>query len=201
MVIFVSGFFLYNSFFRMAKKKKKQHRGYYCSICGDCKPNEKFSGKGHAKHICKECEALPQECKNELRYISLIDRAAWKYPRSRQDWELLEKMAKNKKYPEAMEYAQSILENNNKHSTPEDIEEDMDDWDNPVEGNIGELFRESLSFSEFDEDSQEEIRDALREDIYDIICYSGALLKVFPYLLDEQILAKRYFFAGSNGFR
>jgi hypothetical protein len=157
----------------MAKKKKK-HRGHYCRICGDCKPNEKFSGKGHAKHICKECNALPQERKNELRYINLIDRAAWKYPRSRQDWELLEKMAKNKKYPEAMEYARSVL-GMNKHSA-EDIG-DSGDWDNPVESDIGGLFKESLSFSEFDEDSQEEIRDAVREDIYDIICYEDGAVK------------------------
>lgn len=37
----------------MAKKKKKQ--GHYCRICGEYKANEKFSGKGHAQHICKAC--------------------------------------------------------------------------------------------------------------------------------------------------
>lgn len=37
----------------MSKKKKQQ--GHYCRICGECKANEKFSGKGHAQHICKTC--------------------------------------------------------------------------------------------------------------------------------------------------
>ena len=37
----------------MAKKKKRQ--GHYCRICGEYKANEKFSGKGHAQHICKAC--------------------------------------------------------------------------------------------------------------------------------------------------
>lgn len=37
----------------MAKKKK--HSGHYCRICGEYKANEKFSGKGHAQHICKTC--------------------------------------------------------------------------------------------------------------------------------------------------
>ena len=37
----------------MAKKKK--HQGHYCRICGEYKANEKFSGKGHAQHICKSC--------------------------------------------------------------------------------------------------------------------------------------------------
>lgn len=37
----------------MAKKKKQQ--GHYCRVCGECKANEKFSGKGHAQYICKTC--------------------------------------------------------------------------------------------------------------------------------------------------
>ncbi|WP_280120703.1 MULTISPECIES: hypothetical protein [Muribaculaceae] len=37
----------------MAKKKKQQ--GHYCRICGEYKANEKFSGKGHALHVCKDC--------------------------------------------------------------------------------------------------------------------------------------------------
>ena len=30
-------------------------RGHYCRICQQYKANEKFSGRGHAKHICKAC--------------------------------------------------------------------------------------------------------------------------------------------------
>lgn len=33
---------------------KKPH-GHYCRICGQYKANEKFSGRGHAAHICKAC--------------------------------------------------------------------------------------------------------------------------------------------------
>ena len=36
-------------------------RGHYCKVCGEYKANEKFSGKGHAAHICKTCAALPPE--------------------------------------------------------------------------------------------------------------------------------------------
>ena len=60
-------------------------------------------------HICRECKSLPQEKKNELQCINRIERIAGKYPRSKEDWELLEKYAKNKKYPEASEYAQRVL--------------------------------------------------------------------------------------------
>ena len=37
----------------MSKKKRKS--GHYCKICFEYKSNESFSGKGHAKHICKRC--------------------------------------------------------------------------------------------------------------------------------------------------
>jgi len=35
--------------------------GHYCWVCGRCRANEKFSGKGHARHICKDCARLPRE--------------------------------------------------------------------------------------------------------------------------------------------
>jgi uncharacterized protein YdhG (YjbR/CyaY superfamily) len=35
----------------------KKHQGHYCRICGQYKANEKFSGKGHAAHICKACSS------------------------------------------------------------------------------------------------------------------------------------------------
>jgi hypothetical protein len=31
-------------------------RGHYCIGCGDYLPNEKFSGKGHRNHLCRECK-------------------------------------------------------------------------------------------------------------------------------------------------
>lgn len=35
--------------------------GHYCRICGRVRPNEKFSGKGHKNHVCKECSQMPKE--------------------------------------------------------------------------------------------------------------------------------------------
>jgi Ketosteroid isomerase homolog len=37
------------------KKKPRKQPGHYCRVCGRRRANEKFSGKGHASHICKEC--------------------------------------------------------------------------------------------------------------------------------------------------
>ncbi len=35
--------------------------GHYCRICGRYRANEKFSGKGHKIHVCKDCARLPVE--------------------------------------------------------------------------------------------------------------------------------------------
>lgn len=48
----------------MAKKKKQQ--GHYCRICGEYKANEKFSGKGHARHICKICMSAMRNGNNPV---------------------------------------------------------------------------------------------------------------------------------------
>lgn len=34
--------------------------GHWCRICFQHRPNEKFSGKGHRDHICKECSRRPK---------------------------------------------------------------------------------------------------------------------------------------------
>ncbi len=41
--------------------KKKKYRGHFCWCCGRTRPNEKFSGRGHSRHICKECQKLGKE--------------------------------------------------------------------------------------------------------------------------------------------
>ena len=41
--------------------------GHWCRICGANKPNEKFSGKGHKNHICKQCAKMP------IKEIDAID--------------------------------------------------------------------------------------------------------------------------------
>jgi hypothetical protein len=40
---------------------KQKTRGHFCWCCGRVKPNERFSGRGHAQHLCKHCAKLGQE--------------------------------------------------------------------------------------------------------------------------------------------
>lgn len=46
--------------------------GHYCRICGRSRPNEKFSGKGHSSHICKDCAKLPMEKREAIDQESEI---------------------------------------------------------------------------------------------------------------------------------
>ena len=85
-------------------------KGAKCLAYGEYKANEKFSGKGHAAHICKSCASLPIERKNELQRINKVAQIAEKLRPAREEWDLLEKYSKQKKYPELQEYAGDVLE-------------------------------------------------------------------------------------------
>lgn len=54
----------------------KKH-GHYCKVCGEYKANEKFSGKGHASHICKSCASLPAEKQAELMTLNRLLNLPW----------------------------------------------------------------------------------------------------------------------------
>ncbi len=53
---------------RMAKKRKKRH-GHYCWSCRRNLPNERFSGRGHQRHLCRTCSRLG---KDELGYRQAV---------------------------------------------------------------------------------------------------------------------------------
>lgn len=55
----------------MARGKKKVP-GHYCRVCGRRRANEKFSGRGHARHSCKDCE---RELKRVSRQTAKEDTA------------------------------------------------------------------------------------------------------------------------------
>jgi hypothetical protein len=39
---------------------------HYCRICCRGRRNEKFSGRGHRIHICKDCQRLPREQRDRI---------------------------------------------------------------------------------------------------------------------------------------
>ena len=50
----------------MSRKRQSRH---YCWSCDRRRANEKFSGKGHAGHLCKDCARLGKE---ELAYHQAV---------------------------------------------------------------------------------------------------------------------------------
>ena len=72
---------------------KKQ--GHYCRICGEYKANEKFSGKGHAQHICKQCAKLPVEKRNEIQTVNRLMNLPFWLSKEQRSW--LEKMRKDER--------------------------------------------------------------------------------------------------------
>lgn len=71
----------------MAKRRSGHSHGHYCKICGEYKANEKFSGKGHAAHICKSCSRLSPAEKAEAMTINrLMDLPMGRLSASNKAW-------------------------------------------------------------------------------------------------------------------
>jgi hypothetical protein len=39
----------------------RRRRGHFCWCCGRVRPNERFSGRNHGRHLCRDCARLPAE--------------------------------------------------------------------------------------------------------------------------------------------
>ena len=43
--------------------------GHTCRICGRVRANERFSGRGHRDHICKDCQRMPREERERIERL------------------------------------------------------------------------------------------------------------------------------------
>jgi hypothetical protein len=77
--------------------KKKRYRGHFCKVCGQILPNEKFSGKGHAAHICKKCAKKPKEQQSEEIALNRIYHVYQYQNLSRDNRRMLEKYRHSKR--------------------------------------------------------------------------------------------------------
>ena len=46
--------------------------GHYCWMCGRTRPNEKFSGSGHKRHLCRDCARRPREERERIQAFESI---------------------------------------------------------------------------------------------------------------------------------
>ena len=56
----------------MARRKKQ--RGHFCWCCQRVLPNERFSGRGHKRHLCRACSKLGAEELDFRQDVRDIDR-------------------------------------------------------------------------------------------------------------------------------
>ena len=82
-------------------------RGHYCKVCGEYKANEKFSGRGHAAHICKACASLPPEKKAEMMTVNRLLNLPWRLSKEQLAW--LRNRTKERR-PEGRALAEHIYE-------------------------------------------------------------------------------------------
>lgn len=70
----------------------KRRSGHFCWSCGHSRPNESFSGGGHAQHVCRECSRLGKEEFEYRQAIRNVDRTLRShYCNSRHDRAVLER--------------------------------------------------------------------------------------------------------------
>jgi hypothetical protein len=95
------------------KKKKKKHHtppnnGHYCRVCGDYKAHEKFSGRGHAVHICKECQRKSPAEQAEEMTLNKLNGMALRYI-NKEEIKWLEHRRRDSR-PRVRELAQTVFE-------------------------------------------------------------------------------------------
>jgi len=148
----------------MAKKKKQQ--GHYCRICGEYKAKEQFSGKGHARHICKECQSLPEEVKADMVRCNEVERAAFKYPMTHQNWELLERYASKYKDKESGRFAQDMLDMKRGNDVPDEDMEEEAPFDRTCED-------ETVPFAELEDDIRYQMEKLLADNINEFMVHKN----------------------------
>ncbi|MGG5254222.1 hypothetical protein ACQYAD_12070 [Neobacillus sp. SM06] len=75
---------------------KKKRRGHFCIGCEEYLPNEKFSGKGHRKHLCKKCQksnkaqSTNQYSDENFAFIASYTSNGFPYGITYEEWEEIE---------------------------------------------------------------------------------------------------------------
>ena len=111
----------------------KKH-GHYCKVCGEYKANEKFSGKGHAAHICKSCASLPPEKQAEQMTINRLLNLPWRLSKEQISW--LKNRMEDKR-PEVRALAKEQYEMRFPPKQLEDTDDDFDFLDEKEEEDSG----------------------------------------------------------------
>ena len=115
----------------------KKH-GHYCKVCGEYNANEKFTGRGHAAHICKACASLPPEKQSEMMTINRLLNLPWRLSRDQISW--LRNRTKDRR-PEVLPLAHHVYD---MHFPPIEMFGDEDDGEDEELDFLHDLLYEEL---------------------------------------------------------
>lgn len=76
--------------------KKASKKAWFCKICGRFRANEKFSGKGHSLHVCKDCQRKIQEEKLTKKQVLKKEKANYCIQEARPSYKNATKISKIK---------------------------------------------------------------------------------------------------------
>jgi len=109
--------------------------GHYCMVCGNWLANEKFSGKGHRRHVCKACSKKPLDERNDMITLNRIY-GLYNYPNlSKNNKRMLKGYLNSgsEKVREAAKAVQDHFKSDRKNARAEEF-----DWIDDVETDIGQ---------------------------------------------------------------
>ena len=110
---------------------------------------------------------VPDDVKADMVRCNEVERAVFKCPMSRQDWELLEKYAKKYKDKESGQFAQDMLDMKRGNQTPD---EDMEEDDVLIEGIYEE---ETIPFAELEDDIRYQLEELLADNINEFMIHKN----------------------------
>ena len=145
--------------------KKRNNRGITAGFAASTKPTSNSAAKDthgiSARNAsrCRRCESGHGTC-NE------VERAAFKYPMTRQNWELLERYASKYKDKESGRFAQDMLDMKRGNDVPdEDMEEEA-----PFDGTCED---ETVPFAELEDDIRYQMEKLLADNINEFMVHKN----------------------------
>jgi single-stranded DNA-specific DHH superfamily exonuclease len=142
--------------------KKKKYRGHYCWCCGCIRPNEKFSGKGHSRHLCKDCQKLGKEELSFRQHQRNIDRLLDFDGRIRRKTRHVFERYLSHKDARVREYAEKVKAHN--EQLRREIRE-MYQAEREAEAQMLAEYEELANCDDPDDDDHEPLNDAELEEI------------------------------------
>lgn len=82
---------------------------HFCWMCGRSRANERFSGRGHRDHVCRECQKLPATEKDRRRALIDMERMLEQSRISEKNVRYLRSLTSSP-VPEVAEWAAVLLE-------------------------------------------------------------------------------------------